>query len=185
MTTQVACVVVLTVLASSTISAQSDRERIQGHLKDGQKVSITDTQGREITGRIGTVTTATVSVLDHGKTMTVPYDEILRIDRPRDGLANGALIGLSVGAALALVSIAAEDQSDCPPGGFFPCGEPTTGYYVAGALVLGGLGTAVGIAIDALIHHNRQIYQRGAQVRTTISPAIGPASFGTSVSVLW
>ena len=44
---------------------------------------------------------------------------------------------------------------------------------------------AVGVAIDALIHHKRQIYQRGDQVRTTISPAIGPASFGASVSVVW
>ena len=184
MTTQVACAVALTVLASSTISAQSDRERIQAHLKDGQKVSITDTQGREITGRIGTMTTASLSLLDHGKTTTVPYDEILRIDRPHDGLANGALIGLSVGGALALVAIAAEDQRDCSPGEFY-CGEPTSGGYAAGALLLGGLGAAVGVAIDALIHHDRRIYQRGAQVRTTISPAIGRASLGASVSVSW
>ena len=87
-------------------------------MKPGQKVSITDDQGREVNGKIGDMTADALTVLDHGTRADVAYNRIVAINRPNDSLANGALIGLGTGIGLGLVAIATEDNSQCPPEGF-------------------------------------------------------------------
>jgi hypothetical protein len=89
----------------------------------------------------------------------VPYAQIVRIDRPHDGLANGARIGFASGAALGLLAIAADDARECSSDVWFDCSNPTAGAYALGTLVTGGLGAAIGVGIDALIHHDRTIYR--------------------------
>lgn len=171
-------------LVSSAASAQTDAERIQASVKQGQNVSITDDHGREIKGEIRALGADALTMLVDGTTADVPYDRIVRIDRPNDGLANGALIGLGVGAALGLAAVASEDLDDCAPGAFF-CGDPGTGSYVAGTLLLGGLGTAVGVGIDALIRRDREIYRRGGGPTATVAPVVGRGVRGAVLSVTW
>ena len=89
------CVVLAILFASSPALAQTDTEKIRARVKHGQKVSITDDQGREIKGRISTMTADGLTILVEGGSADVPYDRIVRIDRPHDSLANGALIGLA------------------------------------------------------------------------------------------
>ena len=86
--------------ACSPMSAQTDGNRIRASVKDGQTVRITDDQGRELQGKIDTMTADGISMRVNGKLADVPYERIVRIDRPDDTLKNGALIGLGVGAAL-------------------------------------------------------------------------------------
>ena len=179
-----AAAAIAAVLTSSPVYAQSERDAIQGHVKNGQKVSITDSHGTEINGRIAAITADGLSLRAHGKSTDVPYEQIIRIDRPHDGLANGALIGLAAGAAVGVVGLAIEDHQKCEVGDIY-CSEPTGGGYAAGALLAGGLGTAVGVAIDALIHHERQIYRRGGQARVTVTPALREGKRGAVVSVSW
>jgi hypothetical protein len=172
-------------IASSPTFAQTGAENIRARVKDGQKVSITDDQGQEFKGRISTLSTDGLRILVDGKSADVPYDRIVRIDRPNDSLANGALIGFGVGAALGLTAIAYEDQRDCDPLAAFDCSDPTAGGYAAGTLLLGGLGTAVGVGIDALIHRHREIYRRGGGAHATVAPALGRSVLGAVVSVTW
>ena len=70
----------------------------------------------------------------------VPYAAILRIDRPHDTLANGALIGFVSGAAYGLCALVAEENADCEPGAFFSCGDPTAAAYLVIPPVLGAMG---------------------------------------------
>ena len=158
-------------------SAQSDADRIRQRVKEGQKVRITDDQGREWHGRIGTLTPDSLTVVtDDRERKDLPYGTILRIDRPHDSLANGALIGFASGAALGLGVVIGEESNDCEPGVFFSCGEPTGGAYVAGPLVFGGLGAAVGVGIDALIRKDPRLFQRTGPARVTLAPAVGRVS---------
>jgi hypothetical protein len=185
LTTRVHCIALAVLFASSSALAQTDAENIRARVKDGQKVSITDDQGQEFKGRIGILSTNALNIVADGKSVDVPYDRIVRVDRPNDSLANGALIGLGAGAALGFIAVAsADDNGDCSPGAFF-CGDATTGNYVAGTFLMGGLGTAVGVGIDALIHHNREIYRRGDRAHTTVAPAMGRGVRGVVVSMTW
>ena len=170
--------------ASSPAFGQTDSEKIQARVKDGQKVSITDDQGLEVEGRISALTADGLTMLVNGKTAVVPYDRIVRIDRPNDSLANGALIGLGVGAGLGLAAIATEEKRQCFPEDIY-CGETATGVYVAVPLLFAGLGTAVGVGIDALIHRNREIYRRGGGPIATVAPILGRDVRGAVISVTW
>jgi hypothetical protein len=173
------CSAALAILfVSSPSLAQTNAENIQTRVKDGQRVSITDDQGQEFKGRIGALAADRLRMLVDGKSVDVAYDRIVRIDRPHDSLANGALIGFGVGAALGLAAMAAEDGCEA-------CLEPGADSYVAGMLLVGGLGTAVGVGIDALIHRDREIYRRGAGGHATVAPALGRGALGALVSVTW
>ena len=160
--------------ASSPAAAQTNTERIRARVKPGQKVSITDDEGREVNGKIGDMTADALTVLDHGTRADVAYDRIVAINRPNNSLANGALIGLGTGIGLGLVAIATEDNSQCPPEGFV-C-YPDEPAYVAGVLLLGGLGTAVGVGIDALIHRKREFTAAAAARSHRRRPCWGTAA---------
>lgn len=68
--------------ASSPAWSQSVAESIQARVKHGQRVSITDDQGQEINGRISALTADGLTMLVDGQAAEVPYDRIVRIDRP-------------------------------------------------------------------------------------------------------
>ena len=179
------CVVLMLLFAALPAIAQTDTENIRARVKNGQKVLITDDQGQQFNGRIGTMAPAGLTIVVDGKSVDVPYDRVVRVDRPNDGLANGALIGLGVGAALGLLAVAGEDRNgNCSAGDFY-CGNTTSGGYAAGTLIMGGLGTAVGVGIDALIHRKREIYRRGVGAHTNVAPALGRGIRGVVVSIGW
>jgi hypothetical protein len=86
-------------------------------------------------------------------------------ERRPDSLANGALIGLGVGASVgwALACI----------------GDPADAECVAlGSLFFGGIGAGIGVGIDALIPaKKRTVYQvatSSSAARLTIAPVITP-----------
>ncbi len=170
--------------ASSPCLAQTDVENIRTRVKVGQKVSVTDESGEVINGRIGAITADGLSMQADGKSADVRFDRIVRIDRPNDSLANGALIGLGAGAALGLATIAGEEDHDCDPVDIY-CSDPTAGGYVAATLLGAGLGTAIGVGIDALIHRKREIYRRSGGTHVTAAPAFGHGVRGAVVSVTW
>ena len=166
-------------------SAQSDADRIRQRVKEDQKVRITDDQGREWHGRIEALTPDHLTVVTHDRQRTdLPYETILRIDRPHDSLANGALIGLASGAALGVGLVIAEE--DCEPDmGFFGCEEPTVAAYVVAPLITGGLGAAIGVGIDALIKKDPNLFLRTGGARVRLAPAVGPGLRAVMVSVRW
>lgn len=177
------CSFVLSMLLSSgTAWAQAEAEAVRARVKEGQKVSVTDDQGREFKGRISSMTADSLHLLQGRDRTDIPYASIIKIDRPHDGLANGALIGLGVGAALGFSAIL--DAESCEPEEFL-CGDPGAGSYVGGALLGGGLGSAIGVGIDALIRRNPAIYRRGAASRMTLSPALMRGARGAVVAITW
>jgi hypothetical protein len=145
-------------------------------------VWITDDQGQEFKGRISNLTAESLSVLHGSDRANIPYASIVKIDRPHDGLANGALIGLGVGAALGFAAIL--DAESCDESEFF-CGDPGAGSYVGGALLGGGLGSAIGVGIDALIRRNPTIYRRGGGTRITFSPTVARGARGAVLAISW
>ena len=164
---------------------QADAEEIQRVVKAGHKVSILDDQGREVTGRIGELKADALTVLVGGDRTDVPYNRILRIDRPHDGLANGALIGFGVGAALGFAAVLSEETNDCDPSAFFGCGDPTGAAYIVAPLFVGGIGAGVGVAVDAMIRRDRKLYRRPGANAISVSPALGRGRRGIAVAVSW
>lgn len=166
--------------APRTGSTQTDADEIRRRVKEGQKIVILDDQGRKLTGRIGGLGADALMLDMRGGRSDVPYNRILRIDRPHDGFSNGALIGLGTGAALGLVGALAAAMDDSGWGSPDPADVARTA-----PLVLGGIGAVIGLGLDAAIRHEPNLYSREGGTRVSVSPALGRGRQGVAVSVSW
>ena len=164
----------------------TDADRIRQKVREGDRVRVTDDQGREWRGRIVALGADGLTVVTPDRQRApIAYGKIVRIDRPHDTLANGALIGFAAGAALGLLGVIAEERAECEPGGFFSCGDPTAAAYILAPAVLGGLGAAAGLGIDALIRKEPNLYRRGAGTHMVLAPALGRGMRGVVVTLRW
>lgn len=160
-------------------SAQTAADEIRRRLKDGQTIFIVDDQGRELKGRIAGLT-ADALMLRVGRDRTdVPYDRIVRIDRPHDGVLDGTLIGLGVGAGLGLLGALAAATDDSGWGS----PDPADVARIA-PLVLGGIGAGVGLGLDAVIRRETNIYRR-QDATLSLSPTLGRSRRGVAIAVSW
>lgn len=156
-------------------SGQTDADEIRRRVKDGQKILIVDDHGRELKGRIAGLT-ADALVLRAGRDLIdVPYERIVRIDRPHDGKLNGTLIGLGAGAGLGLIAAATTDDSSYVDRGFMA---------LAGSSMFGGIGAAFGFGLDAAIHRDTNIYHRPSAT-LSLSPTLGRSRRGMTIAVSW
>jgi hypothetical protein len=179
---------VVLLLTPGHASAQTEADDIRAQVKEGQKVSITNDQGYEFNGRITAITADALTITPkEAPPMVVPYAQIVRIDHPHDTLENGALIGLTFGAALGVVAMVDEAHRSCTPdfGWGGDCSDPTGESYIGGALFAGGLGLAVGVAFDAMIRRDRGIYRRGERAQVGLSPVLARGRRGAVLSMSW
>ena len=160
--------------------SQTDADEIRRLVKEGQKIVILDDQGRKLTGRIGELRSDALMLVTGPDRNEVAYTRILRIDRPHDGLADGALIGLGTGAALGLVGALAAAMDDSG------WGSPDPGDVARTApLVLGGIGAVIGLGLDAAIRREPNLYQRQGAARISLSPMVGRNRHAVAISVSW
>ena len=186
MVTVLGSLVVISTLLTAQATPPSEATVIRQRVKENQQVRLIDDQGREWQGRIAALTPDSLTLVTRDrKKWDVPYGTILRIDRPHDGVANGAAIGFISGAVLGLAAVITEEADDCEPDfGFFSCSDPTAGAYVLAPLVIGGLGAGIGVGIDALIRRDGNLYRR-SDTRVALAPALGRGVRGFRVSVRW
>lgn len=144
-------------------------------LQVGQKLSVTDDQGREFRGRLQAVGTESVTLAKGGNTLDVPYADIVKIDR-LDDLKNGALIGAAVGLAWFAVDAALASSDGITLN--------AAGYAVVGAMYA-GLGASIGAGVDALVGGTRTVYRRGGSARFTVAPVIRRDGTAVRVQFSW
>ncbi len=164
--------------APEAASAQTEADEIRRRVKEGQKILIVDDQGRELTGRIGELRADALMLLVGRDRTDVPYDRILRIDRPRDGVSDGAFKGLGIGVGLGLLAALAAAADDS---GWFDFSDVAP----VAVPVLGGIGAVIGLAVDGSIRHAPNVYRRQSATRISVSPVIGRTRQGVAISVSW
>lgn len=158
--------------AAPSIAQTTDSERLAGVLTKGLNVSIVDDTGMKTDGRIDQFSEQTVHVSQSGRTVEIPVERIVRIERP-DGLGNGALIGFGVGFSLVYVQRARSGPGvSCPR------------CWFALAVGQGVFSMGIGAAIDAAFDNTRTLYERG-RPQARVSPLVGPGVRGAAVSVSW
>lgn len=170
-----AFIVVLALLVPAAVSfAQSPRGGIAGTVTIGQHVSILDDQGGTVDGRVDRISTDAIRVSRRGVIADVPLDRIVRIVRP-DGVRNGMLVGLGVGAVLGTIGGFSDRQGRGRRASFVPVS------MIGNGLICMGLGAA----IDAIHKGDRTIYQKTGAPTVSLAPALGRGSRGLALSLGW
>jgi hypothetical protein len=154
-----------------------DFTQLNTRLGPGDTIWVTDAQGREVKGRILSLSTDALT-LEGGSRRSFGAPDVSTIQvRRNDSLGNGALIGLGVGSGLTLVAcLAGTDGSD-------------QGWCAAAAAVYGGIGAGIGVGIDALIPGKKILAYRGPApsgaplARLSIAPLVSRRAKGVAVSL--
>ena len=165
---------VLVLLAAAPAQAQqlaSTFDQLRVLIKQNDTLTITDTSGQRLRGKVSTVSSSRL-VLDVSGTVREFQDsnvEEIRMRRP-DSLGNGALTGMAIGAGLAVAAVASQASAN------------ELGWIPLVALVYGGIGAGIGVGVDALIERDRVIYARSTPA-ISIAPMSGHRQRGVFVSV--
>ncbi|WP_291984125.1 hypothetical protein [Luteitalea sp.] len=162
--------------SASSLSAQGvahSFSELRLLVREGQTVTVVDTAGREVKGRI-TLLSADTLALGTGAGRSWQATDVATIrQRRQDSLGNGALIGLGVGVGLVGVAVLAGGGTD---------GEPEWAWLAAA--FYGGVGAGIGVGIDALITREYDVFRpadRGPQVR--LQPLWHPQGGGLRVAI--
>lgn len=175
-----ACAVTLTPLSAA---AQDQSPRLDQLVTRGEKIVVVDDEGREIEGRVESISSAILGLRVNGQPVELAIDRVVRADRPRDGLGNGALIGMGTTVSLSMIGLIAAHAS-CNDSRY-GCASAPPAWVVLWAMgSSAAIGAGIGVAIDAMIHSERAIYRRGG-ARASISPTIASGVRGASVSIRW
>ena len=170
--------VVSLLLAFALAAAQEpvrDFTQLDTRLRPGDTVWVTDAHGREVKGRIGTLSPDTLTLSNDAARSYAAADVLQLRQRRPDPLWNGALIGFAVGGGLGL---GLGDFS----------GSWSWGDAAVGALMIGGIGAGIGVGIDAMIPGKQLVVYRapgardGASARLSVAPVITPRTRGVAMA---
>lgn len=141
---------------------------LNSRLRIGDKVWVTDTQGREHHGRLAGLQDASLT-LDTASPTTFRVDEVREIRRQRrDSLVNGMLIGFGAGALFGRFTDKGSKCGSDPECLLYP------GTY-------GALGMGLGALADAIVPGREVVVYRAAGGRTPVRLQWRPVMNGRAV----
>jgi hypothetical protein len=154
-------------------------DQLNTRLKVGDKVYVTDAQGREREGEIVELSVSSLTLdTDGAKKLAVSYVRLVQ-ERQHDSLKNGALIGLGVGAGLAgglIVAVCSGDEC-----------EVGADWVLLAVGAYAGIGAAIGTGIDALVPGKKRVVYRapagGPSARLMLVPVLTPRTKGFALSL--
>ncbi len=185
-----ACALILSILlvpASSALgqAGTPSLDALRRELGRGDAISVVREGGESLTGRLLRIGDRDLDIRisgPHGRDVTILLDDVRSLERRRDSLQNGALIGAGIGGGFfgaVFIYAAAVDRNEMD--------EWAAGYLMAGA-VTAGLAALVGAAIDAMRSKPAVRFDRGGSraAKLRVVPLAQPrhgAGLGVGVRV--
>ena len=168
-------------LAPASAAAQapvSSFDRLNTRVSVGDKVIVTDAEGRQVTGQISILKDASITIVGIGTT-TLPADRVRLVERRLKSVGKaafrGAIVGALAGAALAIAFATEECVSDCWRG--------SDGFVVVA--IGAGAGTLLGAIVRGVLPDRRQVVSRasvtGERASLSLFPVLGLRVKGLSV----
>lgn len=147
-------------------------EQLQVLVKRGDKVYITDSNGKTTEERIESLSNSLLRVTRKGVGRDLTQADVFEIRQWRgDSVKNGAVAGLATGLGFGAL-IFLDQECTC------------TGEKLGVMAIWGGIGAGIGVGIDALIPHKKTIFSNTQTARKlSFKPIVSRTSKGGSVSL--
>lgn len=154
--------------AAAQVTASSEMAAtLAGKLEPGDRVTVTSLDGQKVKGRFVEVGAGAIRLRQDGLERHVEFAEIQKVQRTRNGLVLGTVIGLGVGLGLGAAAASYGGNEGMNASGAF--------------LWVLGLSTAAGLGIDAAINLPRTVYDR--EKTMAVTPIVTPRGAGVGVRV--
>lgn len=145
-------------------------QRLWRVVDSGDSVTVTDTFGRDVEGRVIDISASALSLRVRGLRVDLSAAEVSVVrQRHRDSLKNGTLWGLLTGTAVAGIAMQLDQ------------GHPTA--ELIGLSVAAAAGAGIGAMVDAGIQGNRVVYSAKSDRRVKISPLVSRDRRGVALSL--
>ena len=149
---------------------------LEGKLKPGKTVYVTDGAGRKVKGKMTDLSASSLEVLIDGNNETYAEDRVRQLAERRRYTGEFAATGLAVGAGLgAVFGLIVGPRCSC-----------TGQALVIGLGLFGGAGAGAGAAIGAASTYERVIYRSPKPRSATtfgVSPFVSQQGTGLAASV--
>ena len=170
---------IVLVLAAATATAplagaQSlSFDRLALELNQGDRVTVTDSGGQKLQGRIVDLSPSILSLQAGALRRDLNRDDVSVVQRrERDSLTNGAVFGFASGVGVALILVVGE-------GGYAAAPAAAPWYALFGAA-----GAGIGACLDSLHQGSRVIYRAApSNRRLAVSPRLSRDGAVLSVSL--
>ena len=151
-------------------------------VRPGERLIVT-TPRETIRGRLLRLADDGLVLADGPAQHTVPLHDLNRVERRRDSIWNGALIGYGVGFGLGFAVVIA---NPCGPHDFLCWDGPEFGAAFGG-IITGPIGMAAGAITDALIRRPRVVFERNStsQARIAVMPVLVPYGGGVRLAIVF
>jgi len=161
-----ALIVALPALAAAQEPVKSF-DQLGGVLNVGNKVRVTDTENRKLSGRITALDARSIT-LDKAGGTTLSADRVRRVERLKRSKGYGALVGVGAGVV----------------GGLVYASSAATAEDAIGGYLFPGIGAGVGTLVGTFVTRSHDVYRApGASgiARLSLAPVITPRAKGLAV----
>jgi hypothetical protein len=146
-------------------------------LTDGKSIVVHTSDGRDFEG--------VFSISEHALVMarfiTIPFEQVARVQKSTFRIRLHSLIGLGVGAAVGGLTLLANCNGDCGDGPGL-----AAAFVGAGGGIGAGIGAGVGGILNAVNADKDVIYDANRRATTVaVAPILSPARRGVAVTVTW
>ena len=137
---------------------------LRARLKPGDRVYVTDTTGKQATGRLVDIGPSAVRVRVEGTERAWAAAEVTELGRRSDSpFMGGSFMGLGIGVGLAVL--------------------PAVAFRETGPILTGAMfGYGIGVGIDALIRHRVPLYWAPFQQRVSVAPILTREKQGARIA---
>ena len=166
-------VAALLLLTSGPATAQESFAALQGELRPGDNVYLTDRSGAELHGNVAAVGPSSLKLTLDGIEREWAETDVREVRKRGDSVKNGAIIGLIAGGVMggiggSLVSTLFVNEG----------ASGTAPFLTVLALGMAG-GAGIGAAIDGLIPGRTVVYRQPRGL--TITPVVAPGTRAVQV----
>lgn len=160
-----ATIFVLVLTAAPAASAQSAGSLVPD-AREGDRLTVTTSSGERVRGRLLRDAASALTIRSDGREAAIPHADIVRVDRYRNRVLIGPLVGLAAGLAAGLPLKRRFDNE----------GENGDAWLALSV----GIGVGFGTVVDLFNGSTRTIYSGGPQpaARLTLLPARGGMGIG-------